>query len=278
VSRLLRVVARRRRNTGVALLLALILAAALLAPVIARHPPGALDPLHQLQGPSSAHWFGTDELGRDLFSRVLEGGRLTLTIMVAATAISLVLGLLWGALGAQYGRVADEVSMRLADGAMSIPTILSALVFVAALGASRTSLIVVLGILHAPLTARICRAAMLLELRSDYCVAALTFGSGRLRMLFREVLPNIAPVLMVQASLNAASVLVTEAALSFVGLGIQPPDATWGTLVRQGYAQIYSSYWFVTLPTLMIVLTIWALNALGDHAQAASSPGSGALR
>ncbi len=272
-----RAILRRPLGRFAATLLVLVVASALLAPWISRYDPDAIAPLDQLQGPTSTHWFGTDELGRDLFSRIIDAGRLTLTITAAATAISLVLGLLWGALATLYGRVADELSMRLADGAMSVPTILSALVFVAALGASRTSLIIVLGALHAPLTARICRAAMLVERQADYCVAATTFGMRRPRLLRREIMPNIAPVLMVQASLNAASILVTEATLSFVGLGIQPPDATWGALLRQGYAQIYSSYWFVIFPAVMVVLTIWALNTLADQVQSAWST-SGATR
>lgn len=266
-----RLLARPAAAISIAVLLVLVLSA-VLAPVIDRYDPTEIDPLNQLQGPSAAHWFGTDELGRDLYSRILAGGRLALGIAAAATAIAMIVGTLWGGVAAMLGGMVDEVLMRIVDGIMSIPVILTALILVAAFGASVTSLALILGLLHAPVTARIARSAILVERHTEYCVAASAAGASWWRVLRREILPNAAPTLLVQASLNAASVILTEAALSFVGLGIQPPDATWGTLLQQGYTKIYSSYAFVTFPGLAIFATIWTLNVLADQLQAVLDP------
>ncbi|MGV1047922.1 MAG: ABC transporter permease [Solirubrobacterales bacterium] len=252
--------------------LAVFILAAILAPLVAPFDPNALDPLNQLQGPSSGHWFGTDELGRDLFSRMVYAGRLALGIAAGGTVISMIVGTLWGGLAALRGGLLDEVLMRLVDGIMAIPVLLIALILVAAFGASPVTLAVILGLLHAPITARVARAAVLVEASTEYCVAASATGASLWRILRREVLPNTMPTLLVQASVNAASVILTEAALSFVGLGIQPPDATWGTLLNQGYAQISVSYWFVIFPSLAIFITIWALNVVADQLQAVLDP------
>jgi ABC-type dipeptide/oligopeptide/nickel transport system permease subunit len=246
--------------------------AAVFAPLIAPYEPTAIAPTLRLLGPSSEHWLGTDELGRDMLSRLLYGGRLALGIAAASTAIALIVGVIWGALAAMAGGLIDEVLMRIADAAMAIPFLLLALVFVAAFGASLTSLIVVLGLLHAPWTARIARVAFLTERQADYTLAAVAYGASTWRLIVSEILPNVVPTLMVQASVVAASVLLTEAALSFVGLGVQPPQASWGTLLLQGYALIYSSYWYIIFPGLAIFITIWCLNALADHLQAVLDP------
>lgn len=266
-----RLLARPAAVASLAVLVVLVLSA-VFAPLIERYSPTALDPINQLQGPSSAHWFGTDELGRDLYSRMVNGGRLALGIAAAGTAISMVVGTLWGGTAAMLGGAVDEALMRIVDGVMAIPVILIALILVAAFGASPTSLPIILGLLHAPMTARMARSAVLVELNTEYCVAASATGASWWRVLRREILPNAIPTLLVQASVNAASVILTEAALSFVGLGIQPPDATWGTLLNQGYAQISSSYWFVIFPGVAIFITIWSLNLFADQLQAVLDP------
>lgn len=271
-----RVVLVRRlvRRPAAALALGLLLAVALgaaVAPYVAAAPED-LDLVNRLQGPSSEHWFGTDELGRDLFGRVLRGGRIALGIAAAATTIALVLGVLWGGVAAIRGGWIDEVLMRVVDATMAIPLMLFALIFVAAFGASVESLAIIIGVLHAPPTARMARAAALTELTSDYCVAAVAYGASRMRVLFSEVVPNAVPTLLVQATLVAANTIVIEAALSFIGVGVQPPDASWGTLLLQGYNRIYSSYWYVIFPGLMIFVSIWALNTLADNIQAILDP------
>ncbi len=261
--------ARPRRRVAVASwiplgLLALIVLACVLAPVIAPFDPSAQSP-DRFAGPSAAHLFGTDELGRDLFSRVLYGGQLTIFIAGGATLVAMVLGIAWG-MAAAFGRGwIDEVLMRLADTVMAIPQILFALVFISAFGADPVKLAVIIGILLTPTTARLVRSSVLSELQEDYFTAAVAFGSKRSRLLFAEVLPNARGPIVVQAAINAANAILLEASMSFVGLGIAPPEATWGTLVQQGYQKMYQSIGYVLFPALFIFVTIWLLNVLADQ-------------
>lgn len=267
---------RRRRPSGrwwlPASLLGVIALACLLAPLVAPYGANELTAALPLQGPSGSNWMGTDELGRDLFSRILYGGRISLTIAAGATAIAMVLGTIWG-LAAALGRGwVDELLMRTADTAMAIPGILLALVFVAAFGASPGGLALVSGLLLTPTTARMARAAALTEIESDYFTAAIAYGASKPRLVLKELLPNTLGPLGVQATVNAATAIVIEASLSFVGLGIQPPEASWGTLVRQGYERMYEVPGYVIFPGLVMVLTIWALNLLGDTLGGTTDP------
>lgn len=217
--------------------------------------------------PSFAHPFGTDELGRDLLSRVAQAGQLSLGFAAGATLIALVVGVTWGLVAAARPGWVDEVLMRIAEAALAIPTILFALVFVAAFGSDLVAMTVVAGLLMAPLTARIARSAVLAELKSDYVHGLDAVGVSRTRTLFAEVLPNAMPSLLAQASLNVATSLMLEATLSFVGLGIQPPDASWGTLLKLGYDRLYESIWYPLMPALLIIAAIAALNTIGDQLQ-----------
>ncbi len=257
-----------RRGSGVTVaavaVLALIVLLCLIGPLFAQDP-SALDNANRFASPSSAHLFGTDELGRDLFARLVDGGRISLAIGAGATVVSMLLGALWGFAAALGRGLLDEVLMRLADVTMAIPQLLFALVFVAAFGASTAGLALIVGILLTPVTARMVRSAVLGELQSDYTQAALAYGATRRRLVLREVLPNISAPLGVQAAINAANAIILEAALSFVGLGVQPPEASWGTLLQQGYQKMYQSTTGVLFPALAIFLTIWMLNLLADQ-------------
>jgi peptide/nickel transport system permease protein len=261
--------ARPRRRLAVAswiplALLGVIVLACVLAPVIAPYDPSAQSP-DRFAGPSAGHLFGTDELGRDLFSRVLYGGQLTIFIAGGATLVAMVLGIAWGMAAAFARGVWDEILMRLADTVMAIPQILFALVFISAFGADPVKLAVIIGILLTPTTARLVRSSVLSELQEDYFTAAVAFGSKRSRLLFAEVLPNARGPIVVQAAINAANAILLEASMSFVGLGIAPPEATWGTLVQQGYQKMYQSIGYVLFPALFIFVTIWLLNVLADQ-------------
>lgn len=261
--------ARPRRRLALAswiplALLALIVLACVLAPIIAPFDPSAQSS-DRFAGPSAGHLFGTDELGRDRFSRVLYGGQLTIFIAGGATLVAMVLGIAWG-MGAAFARgVFDEILMRLADTVMAIPQILFALVFISAFGADPVKLAVIIGVLLTPTTARLVRSSVLSELQEDYFTAAVAFGSKRSRLLFAEVLPNARGPIVVQAAINAANAILLEASMSFVGLGIAPPEATWGTLVQQGYQKMYQSTGYVLFPALFIFVTIWLLNVLADQ-------------
>jgi peptide/nickel transport system permease protein len=257
-----------------AALLVVVVVAVVVAPLIAPAAPDAIDPAHAFAAPSVHHLFGTDELGRDLLSRMLYGGRYSLGIAGCATAIAMVLGVTWGFVAAESGGWLDELLMRVVDVAMAVPIVLFGLILVAAFGASVTTLAVIIGMLLSPGTARIARAAVLAELKSDYCLAAVAAGVPRGRLLFGELLPNAGPVLIARASLVAADALMIEASLSFLGLGIAPPAASWGTLLQQGYANIFSSLAYVTFPGLVIFASIWVFNTLGDRLQAILDPRS----
>ncbi|RZQ65568.1 ABC transporter permease [Amycolatopsis suaedae] len=229
--------------------------------------PTAINARNKFADPSLAHPFGTDELGRDLLSRVAQAGQLSLGFAAGATLIAMVVGVSWGLLAAARSGWLDEVLMRIAEAALAIPTILFALVFVAAFGSDLVAMTVVAGLLMSPLTARIARSAVLAELKSEYVHGLDAVGVPRTRILFGEVLPNALPALLAQASLNVATSLMLEATLSFVGLGIQPPDASWGTLLKAGYDRLYESLWYPLMPALLIIAAIAALNTIGDQLQ-----------
>jgi len=192
----------------------------LLCPWIAPRDPYEIGASEPFLGPNKTNWFGTDDLGRDLLSRILYGGS---------------------------------------------PQILFGLVCISAVGASVISLPIVVGFLLSPTTARMARSAVVTELSSQYVVAAQASGFTRTRLIWSEVMPNIAPQLLVQLSINAAAAVMLEATLSFIGLGIQPPNASWGTLMLQGYAKIWNTYWFVAFPALAVTITILAFNAYGER-------------
>jgi peptide/nickel transport system permease protein len=245
-------------------ILAIVIVISVAAPLIA-----PFDPTEQSKDrfakSSFEHLFGTDELGRDLFSRVLFGGQLTLFIAVGATAVAMALGTVWGMLAAFARGLVDEILMRLADTVMAIPQVLFALVFISAFGATPARLALIIGILLTPTTARLIRSTVLAEIQEDYFTAAVAYGASPRRLLFNEVLPNVRTPILVQTAINGANVIILEASLSFVGLGIQSPDATWGTLVQQGYQKMYQSFSYVLFPALLILITIWMLNLLADQ-------------
>jgi ABC-type dipeptide/oligopeptide/nickel transport system permease subunit len=263
----------RRPSGAIALgVLCVLVVATLAAPLVTGYGPDHLDPKIAFQGPSARHWFGTDELGRDLFSRVVYGGRISLGIAVGATVVAMLLGIVWGFVAAQARRVTDEVLMRAVDLIMSIPVIMFALILVVAFGSAVGTLAVIIGLLLSPVTARVARAAVLTELRSDYYRAAVSVGASRLRVMIGEVLPNTAPVLIARAAIVAADAIIVEASLSFIGLGVQPPSASWGTLMQQGYQQIFRDLWYIAFPGAVIFVAIWSLNTVGDNLQDTLDP------
>jgi ABC-type dipeptide/oligopeptide/nickel transport system permease subunit len=263
----------RRRGALIAVIALLVLVgSAVAAPLVAPYHPNTLDPVNAFAEPSRAHWFGTDELGRDLLSRLLYGGRIALLIAALATVLAMAAGIVWGGLSAVARGWLDDFLMRIVDTVMAIPMLLLSLILVAAFQASTASLVIIIGVLHAPIAARMMRAAILTELQGDYCTAARACGASRRRILFSEVLPNTLPTLLVQASLTAASAILVEATLSFFGLGVQPPQASWGTLLLAGYSYLTSSYAYAIFPGVFIFIAIWSLNTLGDHLQAVLDP------
>ncbi len=229
--------------------------------------PDLIDAKNILAPIGPGHLMGTDEIGRDLLARITVAGRLTMTMGLGAMALSILIGGVWGMVAAAFRGWADEVLMRVADALIAIPVILFALVFVAALGASVPNLVIILGLLMAPTTARIIRSAVLGELVADYVLGLRAVGATTGRILFREVLPNIRGVLLAQATLNVATAVMVEAGLSFVGLGVQPPTATWGTILKQGYSVLARDPMYAVFPALVIIVFIAALNVFSRQTQ-----------
>jgi peptide/nickel transport system permease protein len=257
---------RRQPLLTVAVIILLVIAVpCALAALISPFAPDAQDGAHIFGSSSGAHWFGTDELGRDLFTRFLYGGQLSLEIAAGASAIAMLVGSLWGFTAAIRRGWIDEVLMRSADLVMATPQMLLALICAASFGAREPGLILIIGLLLAPVTARMVRGVALTEVTQDYYSAAIAYGAGMPRLLLKELLPNTRRQLALQASVNAASAILLEASLSFLGLGIQPPSASWGTLLRQGYSYLYQSLPYVLFPALGILLTIWMLNVVADQ-------------
>jgi ABC-type dipeptide/oligopeptide/nickel transport system permease subunit len=245
--------------------LAVIVLLCIAAPLVTPYGPTDVDPTHPFAAASGQHWLGTDEVGRDLFTRLLYGGRLSLMVCAGSVAIASVTGTIWGMIAAERGGFIDEVLMRTADVAMAIPQILFALVCVAAFGASLLSLTVITGLLLAPTSARMARTVTRQEKSLDYYGAAVAYGAGKVRLLAREVLPNILPALGGQAVINAASAMILEASLSFVGLGVQPPQMSWGVLLQQGYGNLYNDPTYALAPAVLILATVLCLNLTANH-------------
>ncbi|TSD58413.1 ABC transporter permease [Aeromicrobium piscarium] len=255
-----------------ALLLIVIVGAAVAAPLISPFPPNQIHQDAIFSGPTWPYLLGTDELGRDLLSRLLYGARLSLIVAGGAVLLAMVLGTVWGLAAGLFGRWVDAVLMRLVDGLLAIPQFLLALLLVAALGSSVPLLIVIIGLLNAPVVARLARSALLDEMSKDYAVAVAGTGARPIRLVWREFLPNVAPPLMVQAALVGAYAILTEAGLSFLGLGVEPPRASLGSLLLQGYQNLYNSQLYAVWPGLVIVAVVWSLNVLGDRLQEVFDP------
>jgi peptide/nickel transport system permease protein len=266
-----RLVQRPRALTG-ALVAGSIVLVVVFGPFFSSQDPNAIDASALFQQPSWSHLFGTDELGRDLFTRCLYGGRLTLGIALGATSLGVALGSTFGLIAGLYRGWTDQALMRSADAVMAIPEILLALVFVAAFGASVISLSVIIGLVLIPITARVMRSAVLTEIASDYYLAAVASGASRWRIIVSELLPNTSPTLLARISIGFATAIVLEASLSFLGVGVQPPLASWGSLVHDGYGVLYVAPTYFVFPAILIFASILSLNFLADEVQIMLDP------
>lgn len=256
---------RRNRSAMASLsFLVLIVLAAVLAPMLSPADPAAQDLLNQLQGPSGEHLLGTDNFGRDVLSRLLYGARVTLWAVVQALLISLVLGVPLGLLSGFAGGPIDAVLSRISDALLSLPPLILALAIVGILGPGLTNVMIAIGIVLAPPLFRLARGAAQSVTSETYIEACRAIGCTPWRLLWRHVLPNASSPLLVQLTFSAGVIVIAEASLSFLGLGVQPPDASWGTMLRDAFDAIYESPWFMAPPAIMIVLTILSFAVLGD--------------
>lgn len=253
-------------------LIGLLLAAALLADQITPFAPTRMAAGRRLAEPGARHLFGTDEFGRDLFSRIVHGARLTLMIGAIAVGISLTAGMAVGLVAGYARGWTERVLMRLTDVLFSFTETLIALACVAVLGPSLENAMVAVGLAGIPFYARTCYAAVLVERSKPYFEAATSAGAGHLRLIFRHLLPNVLPTMVVVATLGVSSAVLAAAALSFLGLGAQPPAPEWGAMLSAGRDFFNRAPWIMLFPGLAIALTVLAFNLLGDAVREALDP------
>jgi peptide/nickel transport system permease protein len=245
-------------------LVSLIIVCACLAPLIAPNSPFDLDVAKMLQGPSQTHWLGTDELGRDVFSRIIYAARISMLVAFTSTTVGLVFGTLFGVSAAYFGGLVDLVLMRVMDLLFSFPAILLAIVLMASLGTSIFNAMIAIGIVFIPGFARLARAATVSVLREQYVEAARAIGMSHGRMIGREILPNIVAPLLVSTAVAFSYAILLESALSFLGLGAQPPDPSWGNMLNTGRGFMSQAPWLSIAPGLAIFATVLGFNLIGD--------------
>jgi peptide/nickel transport system permease protein len=256
----------RENRTALAgfLILSAIAVLLVLAPWIARYPPNRIDVLSISQGPSWAHWFGTDDLGRDQWARILYGGRVSVPSGLEAVAISIAIGTPLGVFAGYVGGIVDDAIMRLMDVFLAFPGILLAIGVIAVMGPGLQPAVIGLGIGGIPLYARVGRGSALSVRELDYVAAAKSQGAGRIRILRKHIVPNVIDPLIVLATLNVGGAILSISALSFLGLGTQLPDADWGTMLTFGYQHMFDNTGAVAVPGLAILVTVLGINLFGD--------------
>jgi peptide/nickel transport system permease protein len=238
---------------------------ALFGAALVPHDPFADDLMNALMPPSGAHWFGTDQLGRDVFSRVIVGARDILTVAPLATLLSTILGTALGLAMGYFGGLIDEILSRLVDAILALPTVIVALLALTALGTSTVTVLFVIAFTFAPIIARTVRAAVLTERGLDYVAAAELRHEGRLYILFVEILPNVIPPILVESTVRLGYAIFTVATLSFIGFGIQPPSPDWGLSISANYGLIGGGYWWTVLfDSMAIASLVIGINLIAD--------------
>jgi peptide/nickel transport system permease protein len=256
---------------GLVLLVAIVLVA-ILAPLIAPHDPLEQNIVSRLEPPSAEFWLGTDSYGRDVLSRLIYGSRISLVVGFLAILIAMSIGATVGILAGYIGGPFDQLVMGLLDVMLSFPTLLLGLMIAAMLGASLENLIIAIAITEIAPFARIARAPTISLKQRDFVEAGRALGFGPIRIMRVHILPNMISDVVVMGSLWMASAIRTEASLSFIGLGVPPPTATWGSMIREGFENILDAWWLAVFPSLAILLTVLALNLLGDALRDAIDP------
>ncbi len=261
---------RSKTGTVGAVLVLIVCLTALLAPLLAGHDPAAVDPLNRLKPPmwleggTKEHWLGTDNLGRDMWSRIVYGSRVSLIVGIGAVLVSGAIGAVLGLVSGFYGKWIDAVIMRVADGFMAIPTILFMLVVMAVVGPGLTTLIFVIGVTNWVSYTRVVRGEVLSIKERDFVKAAKAVGAKNGRIILKHILPNILSSFIVISGMNVATTIIMEASLSFLGLGIKPPDVSWGGMLSDGRQYVATSWWVATFPGLAITVTVLGVIFLGD--------------
>ncbi|HZW75307.1 MAG TPA: ABC transporter permease [Caldimonas sp.] len=265
--------ATRSGGLAIGLVLALaMIAMALAAPWLAPYDPNAQDVLLKLEPPSAAHPFGTDDFGRDVLSRVIYGARISLFVGAIATLAGVLAGTIIGVVSGYFGGLIDRTITALTDVLLSFPQLIMGLILVAVLGASLTNLILAIAITAVPAFVRVARASTLAMKERDFVDACRSLGFGDVRIMFMHVLPNILDEVVVMGSLWFAAAIRTESTLAFIGLGVPPPTATWGGIIRDGFDNLLDAPWLSIFPSIAILVIMIALNLIGDGLRDATDP------
>jgi peptide/nickel transport system permease protein len=223
-----------------------------------------IDVNNMLAGPSASHWFGTDEIGRDVLSRVIIAARASMEVSIVSVAIALTAGVVLGLLAGYYGRWSDSLIMRAMDVLFAFPVMLLAIAIVAVLGPGIGSAMIAIAVVYTPIFARITRASVLSVREEVFVRAAVSIGVPDRQIIARHILPNVAGPIIVQTSLSLGFAILSEAALSFLGLGVQPPQPSWGRMLYDARGFVQQAWWLAVFPGLAIVLTVLAFNLIGD--------------
>nr|WP_217806010.1 ABC transporter permease [Sporomusa malonica] len=246
------------------IMLAVLIFSAVFAPALAPYDPYESNMPNSLKPPTTAHIMGTDELGRDIFSRILYGARISLIVGIEAVTLALICGVILGAVAGFYGGKIDTAIMGVMDIMLSFPSILLAIAFMTVLGRGVEKAVIAIGIVSIPQYARIVRGSVLSVKENVYIMAARAIGSSDRRLIFAHILPNVLAPIIVRATIGVSVAILEAAALGFLGLGVQPPTAEWGTMLGSGRQTIFNAPHIVTFPGVAITLTVMAFNLLGD--------------
>ena len=254
------------------ILLAFVILIAIFADLIVPYSEAVTQSSMRLQGPSAEHWFGTDNLGRDVFARVVHGSRYSLWIGVSTSVLSLIIGGLLGAAAGYYGKAIDNVIMRLTDVVMTVPPILLSLAVVAALGANLRNLLIAITISCVPSMVRMVRSVVLTVVDQDYIEAAKSYGSSDIRVILKYVIPNALGPIIVTTTMNVAAMILSAAGLSFLGMGVQPPSPECGALLSDARQFMFSAPYLLYFPGVFIVIAALSFNLAGDGLRDALDP------
>ncbi|HAX18003.1 MAG TPA: peptide ABC transporter permease [Actinobacteria bacterium] len=266
-----RLVRNKLAMIGLAIVIIMALIA-ILAPYIAPYDPIYREKTASQEGPSAAHWFGTDILGRDIFSRVLYGTQISMLVGVVAVSISLAIGLFLGALSGFFSGVPDAIIMRIADIFFAFPYILGAIAIMTILGPGVLNIFIAIGILGWASVARLFRSSILSIKEKEYIEAARALGASNARIIMKHILPNSFAPLIVYSTMNVGTAIIVEAALSFLGLGVQPPTPSWGKMLSESLSYINTAPWLMFFPGLAILITVLGFVLLGDGLRDALDP------
>ncbi|MDE1157434.1 MAG: ABC transporter permease [Neorhizobium sp.] len=237
---------------------------AIFAPLLATHDPATQELANRLAAPNAAHWFGTDELGRDVFSRILYGARVTLGMVIAVVVLVAPIGLAVGCIAGYFGGIVDTALMRITDIFLAFPRLVLALAFVAALKPGIESAVLAIALTAWPPYARLARAETLTVRNSDFIAAYRLTGASSWRIIFRHIAPLCTPSLIVRVTLDMSSIIITAASLGFLGMGAQPPSPEWGAMIATAKRFIFEQWWVPMIPAIAILLVSLAFNFLGD--------------